>query len=221
MFHFFCFIQGFPENAALRAAGLIGLAEQSYIIFIEFCLSAMALLDARMEGWTTVSSKHATRAKRSPSQISTTPLPILQAEDRGSVVVKPSLLGEKAGLGLFAARSFVEGQRICMYTGQRHGMKGEATRTPQGYVMILADGLLIDAGPCPEVAARYANDNIRKDAINTCFKKEPKFLRAVLLAARDIAAGEELYVSYGKYYWPTGDSGRPPPSPRPTPGLTS
>lgn len=157
--------------------------------------------------WTTIVGKNRTKKTTGSKR----PLPILQSHDRGNVEVRPSLLGERAGLGLFSSRAFAKGDAICSYTGQLCGAKGGAGRSPHGYIFQLSQGVCIDAGTCFEVAARYVNDNANTRLLNASFKKEPRARRAVLIATRDISTGEELYASYGKHYWPDLSSGRIPP----------
>ena len=67
--------------------------------------------------------------------------------------------------------------------------------------MRLAKGVTIDAGPHPDVLARYINDNADKARLNVRFDKDPEHRLARVIALRPLAAGEELFVSYGAGYW--------------------
>ncbi|CAB9510809.1 SET domain [Seminavis robusta] len=68
---------------------------------------------------------------------------------------------------------------------------GEATATPELYV-----------DPTnPTIKARYINDCLKDDFYNVTFVLEPNNERAAVVTLRDIQAGEELYVSYGRAYW--------------------
>ncbi len=49
--------------------------------------------------------------------------------------------------------------------------------------------------------ARYINDSCTIRYNNVYFDKRPAENRAAVIALRDISAGEELLVSYGKWYW--------------------
>ena len=52
-----------------------------------------------------------------------------------------------------------------------------------------------------EVHARYINDCRDKRVHNVSFDKRPSEQRALVVALRPIAAGDELYASYGPLYW--------------------
>ena len=109
--------------------------------------------------------------------------------------------------GLFTARAFPAGAILCEYTGTfldgraatAARTSGDAART--AYLMRLAKGVTIDAGPHPNVLARYINDNADKARINVRFEKDPAHRLARVVAARALVAGEELFVSYGAGYW--------------------
>lgn len=48
---------------------------------------------------------------------------------------------------------------------------------------------------------RYINDCINQFGWNVAFLKSPEDSCAFVVATRDINEGEEIYVSYGKWYW--------------------
>ena len=48
---------------------------------------------------------------------------------------------------------------------------------------------------------RYINDNADKARLNVRFDKDPEHRLARVIALRPLAAGEELFVSYGAGYW--------------------
>ena len=52
--------------------------------------------------------------------------------------------------------------------------------------------------PC---LSRYINDCREPSAHNAEFVKIPSEGRAEVVALRDLVAGEEIYVDYGKWYW--------------------
>ena len=63
----------------------------------------------------------------------------------------------------------------------------------------------VDAGPHPGVLARYVNDvegayNVRFVKLGAA-KTVERPPRALVVALRDVAAGEELYARYGSGYW--------------------
>ena len=48
---------------------------------------------------------------------------------------------------------------------------------------------------------RYINDCIDPSGWNVTFDKQPEEKCAYVIATRNIVAGEELFVNYGKWYW--------------------
>ena len=67
--------------------------------------------------------------------------------------------------------------------------------------MRLGEQCYIDAKDCPDVLARFINDCITPGGWNVEFQKRPEECCADIIATRDIAAGEEIFVNYGKWYW--------------------
>jgi len=59
----------------------------------------------------------------------------------------------------------------------------------------------LDASSTPAVLARYVNDPLSPLARNVEFVKMPNEGRADVVATRDIAEGEEIFVDYGAAYW--------------------
>ena len=112
-----------------------------------------------------------------------------------------------AGKGLFTTRAFAAGAVLCHYTGTfldgraatAARKSGDAAQT--AYLMRLAKGVTIDAGPHPGVLARYVNDNADKARVNARFDKDPAQRLARVVATRALAAGEEVFASYGAGYW--------------------
>ena len=115
------------------------------------------------------------------------------------VVVKTSRL-PGAGLGLFAVRAFAVGELVCEYTGT---VLDSAARSleDKSYLMRLGEGVFVDARTHYDVHARYINDCRDKRVHNVSFDKRPSERRALVVASRPIAAGDELYASYGPLYW--------------------
>jgi len=79
--------------------------------------------------------------------------------------------------------------------------------------MRLGNGRWVDAGPRKEVFARYLNDARKPVRYNCWFEKVPTRWVAVVRALRDISNGEELFVSYGKWYWSSRKEGSKAPQP--------
>ena len=70
-----------------------------------------------------------------------------------------------------------------------------------------------------EVHARYINDCRDKRVHNVSFDKRPSERRALVVAARPIAAGDELYASYGQLYWLGADMRGEPSARLPEPAV--
>lgn len=131
--------------------------------------------------------------------------------------VKTSWLSKEASVfdGLFTTVARREGEVVCIYEGTvlptREALKVE----DKSYLMRLGEQCYIDArlpfkreeepeGMERECIARYINDSINPAGYNVVFEKQPgnlPYARALVVALRDIEAGEELFVSYGKMYW--------------------
>jgi hypothetical protein len=133
------------------------------------------------------------------------------------VVVKTSRL-PGAGLGLFAVRAFAVGELVCEYTGT---VLDSAARSleDKSYLMKLGQGVFVDARTHYEVHARYINDCRDKRVHNVSFDKRPAERRALVVAARPIAAGDELYASYGPLYWLGADMRGEPSARLPEPAV--
>ena len=132
-------------------------------------------------------------------------LSFLRGEARGKLAVRASTVSG-AGQGLFAARPFRKDELLCVYSGTPVSL-AEAMRRQQAgdhgdYVMGgFGPNWRVDAGPHPGVKARYINDNFDAGRINARFVKLKADRVALVLAERDIEAGEEVFASYGEGYW--------------------
>ena len=133
------------------------------------------------------------------------------------VVVKTSRL-PGAGLGLFAVRAFAVGELVCEYTGT---VLDSAARSleDKSYLMRLGEGVFVDARTHYDVHARYINDCRDKRVHNVSFDKRPSERRALVVASRPIAAGDELYASYGPLYWLGADMRGEPSARLPEPAV--
>lgn len=117
------------------------------------------------------------------------------------VEVRPSRISG-AGDGLFATESHAEGSIVCEYTGIIWPNAVAWQRRDKNYLMKLGDNKYVDALYSREVLARYINDcRGRLGGYNVWFDKRPAEDRALVVALRDIRAGEELFVDYGRFYW--------------------
>lgn len=115
--------------------------------------------------------------------------------------VRPSLLGEDAGNGLFVLQAVSPGEVLCEYRG-RLLCTSEAMRLEnKSYLMRIGPQEYIDAREELEVLACFINDCRNPAVYNVRFEKRPGEGRAMVVAVRPISAGEELFVDYGRWYW--------------------
>lgn len=104
-------------------------------------------------------------------------------------------------LGLFSKRAFLKGEIICKYVGDRLKTAEALRLKDKSYLMRLGEQSYVNAGPHKEVYSRYINDCINPAGWNVQFVKLPELGYALVVALRDIAPHEELFVDYGKRYW--------------------
>lgn len=110
-----------------------------------------------------------------------------------------------AGKGLFTKEFIAEGTRIVQYKGKATTWKAvQQAEDFNGYVYYIKRDLVIDAKNYKTAFGRYANDakgiSKLKTVTNNCsyvINGTKVFIEAV----KDINAGEEILVSYGKGYW--------------------
>jgi hypothetical protein len=138
------------------------------------------------------------------------------------VRVAPSLI-PGAGLGAFAARDFAAGEVVCEYTGEVLTSL-QVARTPDwAYVMGLGRDrtgrhVWLDPRAQPAAWGRYLNHHDDPARRNVVVERRPDERRALLVAARAIARGEELLYDYGARYWavmgrrPSGAAVTPAPA---------
>lgn len=118
--------------------------------------------------------------------------------------VQPSTL-EGAGNGLFTRIDIKKGTRIIEYKGKVTTWK-EVTSTGifNGYVFYIKKNHVIDAKNYKKGIARFANDarglTRKKGTVNNAEYVQESG-RVFIEAKKNIAAGEEIFVSYGKEYW--------------------
>ena len=114
-----------------------------------------------------------------------------------------------AGKGLFTKRFIAKGARIIEYKGEITTWKKvlqieRETKIFNKYLYYLSRNQVIDALHCPKVLARYANDAKGLGKVtglaNNCKYVEEEG-RVFMEAIKDIPAGAELLISYGKEYW--------------------
>lgn len=117
----------------------------------------------------------------------------------------------KAGKGLFVAKDIRKGEVITEYEGERLTWKqclernnAKKGREKGAYYFYINAKNCIDAEYCLWAMGRYANDAAGlarvKGLRNNSHYKVVKN-RAFIVASRNIKAGSEILVGYGKAYW--------------------
>jgi len=120
------------------------------------------------------------------------------------LVVKRSTL-KGAGKGLFTTRDIPRGKKIVEYKGKITTWKEVDSRNGMnGYIYYVNRHHVIDAAETKDALARYANDAkglLKVDGLkNNCtYNIEGK--RVYIVSMKNIPAGSELFVGYGKEYW--------------------
>ncbi len=117
--------------------------------------------------------------------------------------VKTSTL-PNAGNGLFTKIDLKKGDVVTEYIGRRRTWAQVEDDVDNGYIYHIDDENVIDAKNNKASFGRYANDAAGLQRVqglhnnSEYFEKEKKvFIRA----KKNIAAGHEIFVSYGNRYW--------------------
>lgn len=118
--------------------------------------------------------------------------------------VKKSTL-PNAGKGLFTKKFIPKGTRIVEYKGKVTTWKDvDHDDGTNGYIYYVKRYYVLDARKRTKSLARYANDAaglVKVKGIRNNCAYESEGLRVFIEAMRDIPAGAELLVHYGKEYW--------------------
>jgi uncharacterized protein len=119
------------------------------------------------------------------------------------LVVKDSTI-PGAGLGLFTNIDIEKGARIVEYKGRITTWKEVKNDSTNMYLYTINPKHVIDARRTMKALARYANDakgiTRIKGITNNCVYVNDG-LRAYIEAVKNIPAGAEILVDYGKPYW--------------------
>lgn len=123
-----------------------------------------------------------------------------------ALIVKTSQL-PNAGKGLFTTTPIKKGEQIIEYKGEIIDWKEyekRVERDEDGYLFFINKKHCIDAFNTPQHKARYANDAAGLSRVkglknNSVYEIEDN--KCFIVATRDIAAGEEIFVNYTKEYW--------------------
>ena len=130
------------------------------------------------------------------------PLPQIQL-----LIKKSGIPG--AGNGLFTKQFIEKGSRVAEYTGEITTWKKvlqieKETKVFSKYLYYLHANHVIDAGNHLKILARYANDakGLMKitGLVNNCKYVEDNG-NVFMEATKNIPAGAEILISYGKEYW--------------------
>jgi SET domain-containing protein len=120
------------------------------------------------------------------------------------VEVKLSKL-PNSGKGLFAKEFIPKNTRIVEYKGKITTWKEvEDNDGNNGYIYYVKRYHVIDASRHTSALARYANDARglqRVRGINNNAEYVEDGLKVFIESKKDITAGEEIFVEYGKEYW--------------------
>lgn len=112
-----------------------------------------------------------------------------------------------SGKGLFAKKDFKKGEYICKFTGDYIDSKELEKRDVGGarsaYFIYIDDDTTLDVYDS-KCLAKYANDaegfrKIRGKRNNSALAQDGKNI--YIQATKDIDAGDEIFVGYGKDYW--------------------
>lgn len=120
------------------------------------------------------------------------------------LVVKRSTL-PGAGKGLFTKKFLPKGTRITEYKGKITTWKEvNHSNGDNGYIYYVNRNHVINAAPYTKIKARYANDargiaRMKGLGNNSVYAEVDG--RVFIESIKDIPAGSEIFVGYGKEYW--------------------
>lgn len=121
------------------------------------------------------------------------------------LVVKNSTI-PGSGKGLFTKKFIPKGTRIVEYKGRKTIWKEVKNDHTNGYIYTINNNHVIDAKRTLSALARYANDarglTRVKGVSNNCVYINDNY-RVFIESVKDIPAGAEIFVDYGKDYWDT------------------
>lgn len=110
-----------------------------------------------------------------------------------------------AGKGLYTTKAIPKGTRIVEYKGRRTKWKDVQDEDGRnGYIFYINRNHVIDALPMKKALARYANDArglVRIKGLTNNSDYVVDGLKAYIESRREIPAGAEIFVDYGKDYW--------------------
>ena len=109
-----------------------------------------------------------------------------------------------SGKGLFTKTFIPKGTLIVEYKGRRTTWKEVEDDYKNGYIYFISSSKVIDAKSYKKALGRYANDakglsRIKSIGNNSVYEVDGD--KVFIKAVKDIAAGSEILVDYGKDYW--------------------
>lgn len=120
------------------------------------------------------------------------------------LVVKRSTIPE-AGKGLFTKKFIPKGTRIVEYKGKVSTWKDvNIDEGRNGYIYYINRNHVIDAQPLVKALGRYANDAMGMSRVKGITNNSQYIvddMRVYIESVKDIPAGGEILVRYGKEYW--------------------
>jgi len=122
------------------------------------------------------------------------------------LVVKRSTI-PNSGKGLFTKKFIPKGTRIVEYKGKMTTWKDvDIDEGRNGYIYYINRNHVIDARPHVKTLGRYANDaqgmsRVKGLTNNSRYMADMDTKRVYIEAVKDIPAGGEILVQYGKEYW--------------------
>jgi uncharacterized protein len=111
----------------------------------------------------------------------------------------------QGGKGLFTKKNIRKGERIVEYKGKMVTWKEVNHRNGRnGYIYYINRNNVLDAYTYKKSLGRYANDargigRVKGITNNSIYNSEG--LKVYIEAIKDIPAGSEIFVGYGKEYW--------------------
>ena len=123
-----------------------------------------------------------------------------------ALIIKRSKL-PGSGKGLFTTKPISKGSKVIEYRGEIIRWKAYRQRVKEhkdGFLLFVHRNRCIDAYATPQYKARYANDANGLSKVAS-LKNNCEYIiygvRCYIVSKRDIKAGEEILVGYGKDYW--------------------
>jgi uncharacterized protein len=127
-------------------------------------------------------------------------MPLLEKQ----LVIKKSKLPE-AGKGLFTKKRIEKGARIVEYKGKIQPWRDVKHEDGHNaYLMYINRNTVINAKSTMKALARYANDAnglIKVEGLQNNSESISEGRKCFIEAKRNIEAGEEILVGYGRWFW--------------------